>query len=38
MIALQGGLAARAGQPGTGLLTAALAPLAARLARTVSPT
>jgi UbiA prenyltransferase family len=38
MIALQGGLMARAGAPGTGTLTAALAPLAARLARKVSPT
>jgi len=35
---LQGALAARAGAPGTGLLTAALAPVAARLARKVSPT
>ena len=38
MIPLQGALAARAGAPGTGLLTAALAPAAARLARRVSVT
>ncbi|MCX4696897.1 SCO3242 family prenyltransferase [Streptomyces sp. NBC_01408] len=38
MIALQGGLMARAGAPGTALLTAALAPVAARLARKVSTT
>ncbi|MFF4020818.1 SCO3242 family prenyltransferase [Streptomyces sp. NPDC001843] len=37
-VCLQAALAARAGAPGTGLLTAALAPLAARLARKVSPT
>jgi 4-hydroxybenzoate polyprenyltransferase len=37
-IALQGALMARAGAPGTGLLTAALAPVAARLARRVSTT
>ncbi|WP_458246953.1 SCO3242 family prenyltransferase [Streptomyces sp. MAI_2237] len=38
MVCVQGALAARAGAPGTALLTAALAPLAARLARKVSPT
>lgn len=38
MIPLQGALAARAGAPGTGLLTVALAPAAARLARRVSAT
>lgn len=38
MIALQGGLMARAGAPGAALLTAALAPVAARLARKVSTT
>ncbi|UXI82880.1 prenyltransferase [Streptomyces vinaceusdrappus] len=37
-IALQSGLMARAGAPGTGVLTAALAPLAAHLARKVSTT
>ncbi|AKZ53235.1 putative transferase [Streptomyces ambofaciens ATCC 23877] len=37
-IAVQGALAARAGAPATAVLTAALAPLAARLARKVSTT
>ncbi|MEU6640826.1 SCO3242 family prenyltransferase [Streptomyces rochei] len=37
-IALQSGLMARAGAPGTGVLTATLAPLAAHLARKVSTT
>ncbi|KAF3469958.1 UbiA family prenyltransferase [Streptomyces sp. Tu 3180] len=37
-VCLQGALAARAGAPAAGLLTAALAPVAARLARKVSPT
>ncbi|MDT0612703.1 UbiA family prenyltransferase [Streptomyces sp. DSM 40712] len=37
-VCLQGALAARAGAPATGLLTAALAPAAARLARKVSTT
>jgi hypothetical protein len=37
-IALQAGLMARAGAPGPALLTAALAPVAARLARKVSTT
>ncbi|CAL9326047.1 hypothetical protein SUDANB135_06960 (plasmid) [Streptomyces sp. SudanB135_2055] len=37
-ITLQSGLMARAGAPGTGVLTAALAPLAAHLARKVSTT
>ncbi|NEB12378.1 prenyltransferase, partial [Streptomyces coelicoflavus] len=37
-IAVQSALMARAGAPGTGVLTAALAPVAARLARKVSTT
>ncbi|WP_411107562.1 SCO3242 family prenyltransferase [Streptomyces sp. cmx-4-9] len=38
MIALQGGLMARSGAPAAAVLTAALAPVAARLARKVSTT